>query len=76
MSRSAALRGCERLVVATENVTGNVMQCNEIWVLPEGVEALERNPPNVDPDVLRAVDGLVPEVTRDSLEPLPYSRLR
>ena len=68
--------GSERLVVATETVIGNVMQCNEIWVLPEGVEALERNPPNVEADVLRAVDELVPEVTRDSLEPLPYSRLR
>ena len=68
--------GSERLVVATENMIGNVMQCTEIWVLPEGVDELERKPPNVDLDLLREVDELVPEVSRDSLEPLPYSRLR
>ncbi len=68
--------GSERLVVATENMIGNVMQCTEIWVLPEGVDELERKPPNVDLDLLREVDELVPEVSRDSLEPLSYSRLR
>ena len=68
--------GSERLVVATENMIGNVMQCTEIWVLPEGVDELERKPPNVDLNLLREVDELVPEVSRDSLEPLPYSRLR
>jgi hypothetical protein len=52
------------------------MQCTEIWVLPEGVDELERKPPNVDLDLLREVDELLPEVSRDSLEPLPYSRLR
>jgi hypothetical protein len=68
--------GLERLVVATENVIGNVMQGTEIWVLPEGVDELERTPPHVDPELLREVEARAPEVSRDRLEPLPYSRLR
>lgn len=68
--------GPERLVVATDNVIGNVMQCTELWVLPEGVEELDREPSDVDVGLLREVAAIVPEVSRDNLSPLPYSRLR
>ncbi len=65
-----------RLVTSFSYLIGPVMDCAELWVLPEGQLELPRAPTGVDPTLLRSLSSTAPETERRGLEPTDFSKLR
>ncbi len=65
-----------RLVTSFSYLIGPVMDCVELWVLPEGQLELPRALDGVDPALLRSLSRIAPETERRGLEPTDFSKLR
>jgi len=65
-----------RLVTSFSYLIGPVMDCVELWVLPEGQLELPRAPAGVDPLLLAELSRIAPETERRGLEPTDFSKLR
>lgn len=76
LSQQIEAAGAERLVTSFSYLVGPVMDCVELWVLPEGQLELPRAPIGVDPGLLDELARLAPESERRGLEPTRFSRLR
>lgn len=67
--------GSARLVTAYEPMIGEMSLLTEIWVLPEGAQALD-DAGRVDRELIDEIETLVPARDLLYMDPLAYSRLR